>query len=789
MTATFLRRNTAVVLALLALLGATQSRGARVEAQNLAAPSRPWSCWSVPTTGGAFAASSFSDRVCGAFVEAAAKIQFAPRPTPPARIAVPPAPTGLTVVISEQSVFLSWSAAADPATTFTLEAGSLSGLADLANTTTASNAHSLVATGMPPGRYYMRVRAQNASATSAASNEVPVLVLTGACSAASDAPQNLTSSATGSTVTLNWSAPASGCAPTAYVIEAGGSPGASNLANFSTGSSATSFSASGVGSGVYYVRVKSTTIAGTSAASNETTLSVGSCATAPSAPAVLTSSVNGSTVVLTWSASNGMVSSYIIEAGTATGLTNVLVSDTGSTATSLTAGGVGSAGYYVRVRARNACGTSAPSIDNLVVVPGSTGTGLLTGATSFAGPYPSPAEVTYTDPTSDSGTVFAFPGQVQVFVSGISQASAEAAIGANGGLVLARTPIVGYYLAGVAAGQETAFVGGMGRVSGVVDVFPNPVGFGAGQAASHGAIFATATAPGATVFESCAATNTHRAAVIRVLIDNGGVLKRCRDITADDSRGLNDFHQVVTAILAEANENGASTPTLINLSTYGTAQDSSGRWLNGGDYNAQPAVIRRNLVRNWKLFMTAVLNSIGALPPEYRKNFLITICAGNNNMPITSALADLRKNPRFAAILSANVLVSTTTLTKGNYSTTDGDVAYCNNPEAANGTSFAAPGCLAVIQNVMAATGATLDVAIKAAKQAIAGNASHRLVLSEAVLKAQALLPPAPVACTGCLAIFNRAGNACYLISNLFDQADCINRALAAYFVCLDTCK
>lgn len=99
-----------------------------------------------------------------------------------------------------------------------------------------------------------------------------------AAATAPSAPQNLTGSATGSSVALTWTAPASGDPVTTYVIEAGSAPGLANLANFATGSTATSFSASGVGAGTYYVRVRAQNGGGVGPASNEFTLVVGAAA-------------------------------------------------------------------------------------------------------------------------------------------------------------------------------------------------------------------------------------------------------------------------------------------------------------------------------------------------------------------------------------------------------------------------------------------------------------------------------------------------------------------------------
>ena len=90
-----------------------------------------------------------------------------------------------------------------------------------------------------------------------------------------NAPTGLSSTVTSTTVVLSWSAPAAGCAPTTYIIQAGSTVGASNLANFSTGSTATTFTATGVAAGTYYVRVAAAIPGTLSAPSNEITLTVG----------------------------------------------------------------------------------------------------------------------------------------------------------------------------------------------------------------------------------------------------------------------------------------------------------------------------------------------------------------------------------------------------------------------------------------------------------------------------------------------------------------------------------
>jgi hypothetical protein len=172
-------------------------------------------------------------------------------------------------------------------------------------------------------------------------------------------------------VTLTWRAPTAGGVPSTYVIEAGSATGASNLANFSTGTTNTIFSASGVGSGVYYVRVKAANAVGVSVASNEALLVVGAaaCTNAPGQPGALVGSASGSTVTLSWAPATGNPTSYIVEAGSAPGLSNLANSDLGSAAPTLTASGVGRGTYYVRIRAKNACGVGAASNEIIVIVP------------------------------------------------------------------------------------------------------------------------------------------------------------------------------------------------------------------------------------------------------------------------------------------------------------------------------------------------------------------------------------------------------------------------------------
>jgi hypothetical protein len=190
------------------------------------------------------------------------------------------------------------------------------------------------------------------------------------------APGNLTASVTGTTVTLSWSAPLG--AILGYRLEAGTGPGLSNVANTTIGL-ATSFSAPSVPAGTYYVRVRAIAADGESLPSNEVTVVVGAavmppgCAAPPAAPLNLRAAVNGTSVHLSWTTAGGCpATNHVLQAGSAPGLTNLAVVNTGAMTNFSATAPPGT--YYVRVVAQNGFGTSAPSNEVNIGVGGSTTT-------------------------------------------------------------------------------------------------------------------------------------------------------------------------------------------------------------------------------------------------------------------------------------------------------------------------------------------------------------------------------------------------------------------------------
>jgi hypothetical protein len=187
----------------------------------------------------------------------------------------------------------------------------------------------------------------------------------GKAAAPTQATPALSAAISGTTVSLSWTAVASA---TSYRLRAGSAPGATNVLDASVGN-LTALTAA-ASPGTYYVRVYAVVGGIEGAASNEVRLDIGGtggCAL-PAAPTQLTPSISGTSVRLTWNAVSG-ATSYVIEVGSSSGLANLLSIDTGAAVASFN--GVGPPGsYFVRVRARTACGLG-PSSNEVLVLLGS----------------------------------------------------------------------------------------------------------------------------------------------------------------------------------------------------------------------------------------------------------------------------------------------------------------------------------------------------------------------------------------------------------------------------------
>lgn len=198
----------------------------------------------------------------------------------------------------------------------------------------------------------------------------------------------------GSTVLLQWTPPSSGLSPTAWVLEAGLSPG-TTLGSLTLNSLAPGYTITAP-NGSFYLRVK--TVAGnqTSTASNEILIHVG-VPVAPSAPSGLLATVNGNALSLAWknTFTGGAPTGIRLQvSGSVSGTLDVPLTD------HLDFPNVVPGTYTLSVHAINASGVSAASNSVTVSVPSAcTGVPLTpadvvayrVGSTLFLGWEPSPS--------------------------------------------------------------------------------------------------------------------------------------------------------------------------------------------------------------------------------------------------------------------------------------------------------------------------------------------------------------------------------------------------------------
>jgi hypothetical protein len=178
-------------------------------------------------------------------------------------------------------------------------------------------------------------------------------------------PSMLGAQIMGRTVTLRWS---SSPGATSYIIEAGSRFGASDIGVLNTGSPQPSFTVVGVADGIYFVRVRAVNSGGVSSPSMEIGVLVAGtpCTAAPVAPDSLRYTLSGRVVTITWFAQNNLTA-LVLEYDVSpfySNLTSIVLDPLARSLTAAAAPG----SYYVRLRAVNACGTSAPSSELVVFV-------------------------------------------------------------------------------------------------------------------------------------------------------------------------------------------------------------------------------------------------------------------------------------------------------------------------------------------------------------------------------------------------------------------------------------
>jgi len=287
----------------------------------------------------------------------------------------PGAPQSLSATVDNYAVSLSWypPVRSAPFGRYVIEAGLTPGTTIVTLQTMAS---SYTAAPVGPGRYYVRVRAENAYGIGPASDEIEVLVApNGTGGTAPEPPAEVIGWMSGARLTLTWNPPwnppwSPSGTNTSYVVEAGSATGATNIASITVGQAALTYLP--VPNGFYFVRVRAMNAAGISPPSSEVLVNAGNVPAPPGAPWNLAPRVTGgATVTLTWQPPHawlGIPTSYLVRAGSAPGLSNLAQANTGGSTTAVFSG-VPPGTYYVRVHAVNSLGAGVASNEVKVVVP------------------------------------------------------------------------------------------------------------------------------------------------------------------------------------------------------------------------------------------------------------------------------------------------------------------------------------------------------------------------------------------------------------------------------------
>ena len=235
---------------------------------------------------------------------------------------LPATPTGLAMIANGRSLQVSWNRAAG-AMGYRLEAGTGPGLANLFNGDVGDVDRLQVV--VPPGPYFVRVRAVNLNGASGPSAEASVTVSGSAtCDTPPPAPAGYTAQTGGLLVALSWAASPSA---TGYILEAGSGPGLANLVNGGLGN-VTTFTATAP-AGTYYTRVRAVNDCGVSTASSvEVPVTLG-CGPEAVVPVGLTVTKSGGAAFFSWLPPLG-ATGYRIRVGTAPGVSDVADVDVGA---------------------------------------------------------------------------------------------------------------------------------------------------------------------------------------------------------------------------------------------------------------------------------------------------------------------------------------------------------------------------------------------------------------------------------------------------------------------------
>lgn len=170
-------------------------------------------------------------------------------------------------------------------------------------------------------------------------------------------PTGLAASVSNSTISLNWTF--SSGSPSFYKMLRGTVSGGP-YTQIATNIVATSYADTNLASGTYFYVVQGCNSAGCSANSSQSSGTVQPAVSIPSAPASLTATNNGTTNNLSWSASTGTPTNYVVRRGTTSGGPYSTIATLGLV-TTYADSGLANGTYFYVVAASNSAGTSANS--------------------------------------------------------------------------------------------------------------------------------------------------------------------------------------------------------------------------------------------------------------------------------------------------------------------------------------------------------------------------------------------------------------------------------------------
>lgn len=368
--------------------------------------------------------------------------------------------------------------------------------------------------------------------------------------------------------------------------------------------------------------------------------------------------------------------------------------------------------YFVRAYATNGAGTGYGNESSFITIGGTTG--LLDGAQFFNGTVPAIGLVKYMNGTKLAADS-AYSGQVLVFFhTPVIDKTATDLIVAKGGTVLGKVPNAGFYFVGVPSGGEGTFISSMKLNQAIHDALPHVV--------------ARYMSTGVSYIDGCKLSHGNQVNCVIQGALHEYASPNCRD--DDDGDGKPMVKKTIENIYKTVSEaNGGNA--VINISSFGG-------FSNGTDYNQVDSTRKAEIISRARSYLYAILTPIAELPEYYRENLVITLCAGNDNTPLTEILDQIRTDVTLANVLKNNVLI-----VGANEAVFHGSNDAPNDPDFANmksvyscdmsiGTSFAAPLAAAYITNLINDLGITAKQALNAVKIAVMTNSNNEFIEEEA---------------------------------------------------------